>query len=122
MLYSIDSKQPFIYKERKPFEQATAYCGINKYGKFFVWKTKDCIITTDKYVPATKEQRNTLFAKMKEAGYEWDAEKKELKKVEQYHCTGVCEPKEATGVLKQLIDEQKPVWREEDEVGFDDAM
>ena len=29
--------------------------------------------------PATKEQRDTLFAKMKEAGYEWDAEKKELK-------------------------------------------
>ena len=31
-------------------------------------------------VPATKEQRDLLFAKMKEAGYEWDADKKELKK------------------------------------------
>ena len=31
--------------------------------------------------PATKEQRDLLFAKMKEAGYEWDAEKKELKKI-----------------------------------------
>ena len=31
--------------------------------------------------PATKEQRDLLFKKMKEAGYEWDAEKKELKKV-----------------------------------------
>ena len=30
--------------------------------------------------PATKEQRDLLFAKMKEAGYEWDADKKELKK------------------------------------------
>lgn len=29
--------------------------------------------------PATKEQRDTLFQKMKEAGYEWNAEKKELK-------------------------------------------
>jgi hypothetical protein len=29
--------------------------------------------------PATKEQRDMLFQKMKEAGYEWDAEKKELK-------------------------------------------
>ena len=29
--------------------------------------------------PATKEQRDLLFQKMKEAGYEWDAEKKELK-------------------------------------------
>ena len=29
--------------------------------------------------PATKEQCDLLFQKMKEAGYEWDAEKKELK-------------------------------------------
>ena len=35
------------------------------------------------YSPATKEQRNLLFQKMKEAGYEWDAGKKELKKIEQ---------------------------------------
>ena len=33
--------------------------------------------------PATKEQRDQLFSKMKEAGYEWDADKKELKKIEQ---------------------------------------
>ena len=31
--------------------------------------------------PATKEQRDLLFQKMKEAGYEWDIEKKELKKI-----------------------------------------
>ena len=30
--------------------------------------------------PATKEQRDLLFQKIKEAGYEWDADKKELKK------------------------------------------
>ena len=82
MLYSLDSKQPFIFKHRKPNEQAEVYCGINIYGKFFVENTKDCIITTDKYIPATKEQRDTLFAKMREAGYKWDAEKKELKKIE----------------------------------------
>jgi hypothetical protein len=33
--------------------------------------------------PATKEQRDLLFNKMKEAGYEWNAKKKELKKIEQ---------------------------------------
>lgn len=31
--------------------------------------------------PATKEQRDFLFQKMKEEGYEWDEENKELKKV-----------------------------------------
>ena len=34
------------------------------------------------YCPATKEQRDTLFAEMKEVGYEWDAEKKQLRKIE----------------------------------------
>ena len=33
--------------------------------------------------PAPKEQRDLLFKKMKEAGYEWNAEKKEMKKVER---------------------------------------
>lgn len=30
------------------------------------------------FYPATKEQRELLFTKMKESGYEWDAKKKEL--------------------------------------------
>jgi hypothetical protein len=34
----------------------------------------------DAIIPATKEQRDILFSKMKEAGYEWNAKKKELKK------------------------------------------
>ena len=32
--------------------------------------------------PVTKEQCDLLFQKMKESGYEWDAEKKELKKID----------------------------------------
>ena len=46
------------------------------HNNFKLWDISDAIIT-----PATKEQRDTLFAKMKEAGYEWDTTKKELKKV-----------------------------------------
>ena len=34
--------------------------------------------------PATKEQRELLFQKMKEEGYEWDTDKKELKKIEPF--------------------------------------
>lgn len=30
--------------------------------------------------PATKEQRDTFMKAMNDAGYEWDSEKKELKK------------------------------------------
>ncbi len=35
--------------------------------------------------PATKEQRNLLFAKMREAGYQWDADKKELRKIKPHY-------------------------------------
>lgn len=34
-------------------------------------------------IPATKEQRDTLMEAMHDEWYEWDAEKKELKKIEQ---------------------------------------
>ncbi len=34
-------------------------------------------------IPATKEQRDILFAKIKEAKYEWDAKNKQLKKIKQ---------------------------------------
>lgn len=33
--------------------------------------------------PATKEQRDLLFKEIHDAGYEWDTDKKELKKIEQ---------------------------------------
>jgi len=35
--------------------------------------------------PATKEQRDLLFAEMKEAGYKWDADKKELRKIQPHY-------------------------------------
>ena len=41
-----------------------------------------CYISVEDLNPATKEQRDLLFQKMKEAGYEWDAEKKELNTIE----------------------------------------
>ena len=55
-----------------------SYCGINTLGNFkmgvehhWTWK---------KVYPATKEQRDALMKAMNDAGYEWDTEKKELKK------------------------------------------
>ncbi len=39
-------------------------------------------INPSNYVPATKEQRTKLFEAMREAGYVWDAEKKELMKID----------------------------------------
>ena len=58
---------------------------INKYGSYnnFGFEGEHYLVLNDGYaIPATKEQRELLFQKMKEAGYEWDTEKKELKKIE----------------------------------------
>ena len=57
------------------------------------------------FAPATKEQRDLLFQKMHEAGYEWDAENKQLKKISQRMISA--EAKEAMYA--------KPAWSEEDE-------
>lgn len=63
---------------------------VAKYGMCFVaycFVDWDGIFRVSEYMgsrnihPATKEQRDALFAKMKDEGYEWDAEKKELKKI-----------------------------------------
>jgi hypothetical protein len=57
------------------------HCSTHNDGSFIA---DSYDLLTDKYFsevhPATKKQRDTLFARMKEAGYEWDADKKELKK------------------------------------------
>ena len=56
------------------------------------------------YVPATKEQRDLLFQKMKEAGYEWDAKKKELKKIEQKPTCGGDDEKLINNVIELIND------------------
>lgn len=72
------------------------YCGINNWTEY--WFEVGGISPIG-YLPATKEQRELLFQKMKKAGYEWDAEKKELKKIES-----------------------NPAWSEEDERNLKSIM
>ena len=76
-----------IYKERG-LDFFNSYCFIGFDGKFYKGEDGHAI---EGIHPATKEQCDLLFQKIKEKGYEWDAEKKELKKIEQ-----------------------KPAWSEED--------
>ena len=56
-----------------------AYYGLTRYR--FESYDRRLPFTHDNVHPATKEQHDLLFAKVKEAGYEWDAEKKELTKI-----------------------------------------
>lgn len=54
--------------------------------------------------PANKEQRDLLFQKMKEAGYEWDAEKLELKKIEKKPAWGEKDDKKLNYLIVLLQD------------------
>lgn len=58
------------------------YCWYNGHTNNFHSKEVIDILmtTTNKIYPATKEQRDTLMKAMNDAGYEWDVEKKELRK------------------------------------------
>lgn len=80
------SEQIFIFKEIKDREyvkNAVEYycrCMDNEFAS----NERGFMEQSDDYfTPATKEQRDTLMKAMKDAGYEWNAEKKELKKIEQ---------------------------------------
>lgn len=62
-------------------------------------------LDTIKPHPATKEQRDLLFTKMKEAGYEWDSEKKEVKLLIT----------NGGDFFESENREQKPAWSEDNE-------
>ena len=67
---------------------ATGYCclSVSADNMEFGMQGPDCVeVNTVK--PATKIQRDLLFRKIKEAGYEWNDDKKELKKIEQKYAT-----------------------------------
>ena len=63
-------------------ETVSFYCLMKKSDEHFSfgdYKIQDEILNS---TPSTKEERDLLFSKMKEAGYEWDDEKKRVKKIE----------------------------------------
>ena len=73
-----------IFKKYIGQEKCICYCSISEDKDFEIpiKNGEDNVYGCIDATPATKEQRDLLFQKMKEAGYEWDAEKKELKKIE----------------------------------------
>ena len=82
---------PCLFKSINEGNGMFVYCGINGSGNFATKADGEDNIWDDEpenYCPAAKEQRDTLFEKMKEAGYEWDAGKKELKKIEDDEYNG----------------------------------
>jgi hypothetical protein len=94
----------FIFKEIRNDGKILCYCDYDSEDHFCLGEYHTCCWTSSKYVmPATKEQRDLLFAKMKEADYEWDEEKKELKKLEKQN-------------------EQKLIWDKFDDLMLKDVL
>ena len=99
----------FIIERMKPNGTAIVHCCLFDDGDFDLGSTLS--FDVDSTYPATKEQRDFLFSKIKEAGYEWDAEKKELKKIEQKP-TYMVKPKfkvgdwivDKSGLVQQVLD------------------
>ena len=97
--------QPFIYNGKYNTVWVGAYCGMNCVGDSFNLAQEKCYWTGRKGVkPASKKQRIHLFQKIKEAGYEWNAEKKELKLLISNG-----------GDFESNNSKQKPTWSDEDE-------
>lgn len=80
---STASNEVFIFKGLTIEGYIECYCSYDSEDKYCEGKYHFIGKPTFKTHPATKEQRDLLFKKMKEAGYEWDAKKKELNKIEQ---------------------------------------
>lgn len=74
---------PFIFHNLNEELNPRSYCGVNTLRHF---QDNDenggSWCNSDGVRPATKEQRDLLFQKMKEAGYEWSEETHQLKKIE----------------------------------------
>ena len=109
-----------IFKTLINDETFSSYCFMDKT-KWFCETGSECHTLKEEFIkayngkihPATKEQRDTLFAKMKEAGYEWDAEKKKLEKIEdKKHLLSDFFKAEYE---RRKADAQKSAWSEEDE-------
>lgn len=67
------SNQPFIYNGKMDAQTIGSHGGVLSDGTAFACGFDDCNWTDIRFIhPATKEQRDLLFSKMKEAGYKLD--------------------------------------------------
>ena len=90
---SLPSPFIVIFKKKDSVNTFSSHCFIGFDGKFYEGEDEHY---SENLHPATKEQRDQLAKAISDAGYTFDFDKKELKKIED-----------------------KPEWSEEDEAHFD---
>ena len=99
--HNVVKDQDFIHTYCSLYNESSLIVSNSMYYNTFVYNIH----------PATKEQRELLFEKMREAGYELDAEKKELKKIEV-----VSKESEDERIRKELIEQVAYIIPNDDEV------
>ena len=141
------NEEILLFKSYSVQGRISLYCWYNGHtNNFHSKEVVDTLMTTrNKVCPATKEQRDLLFQKMHEAGYEWDAENKELNKFDDeeyngedygidslYHAQrilektlgkvngyqtddGILSHQCAITAVKKLYEQKPTEWSEEDE-------
>ena len=96
------------------------HCAVLHDGTF---EPREFHVDPEEFFPATKEQRETLMKAMTDAGYTFDFEKKELKKIEY-------EPEnykqqvmsEITNLVKDYIIQKPVAWSEDDKAMLDKVI
>lgn len=89
-----------IFQKNDDFDWSS-YCSLGPNGGFRCFAIEHEL---DGSHPATKEQRDLLFKKIEEAGYQWDAKKKELKLLISNG-----------GDFESNNSKQKPTWSDQDD-------
>ena len=98
------------------------YCYYNiMYPHFNPGIEKGCLAPNDEDVkPATKEQQDTLFAKMKESGYELDGNTKKLMEIEQKQVIDYPDslPKDNWEFIHEFVEKFGRMPKDEDELNI----
>jgi len=112
-----DGNTIFIFKDLLSDCSVMSYCDYDtNSGESDAFCPLSMNLVCSKITPATKEQRDLLFQKMKEAGYEWD-KKNGLKKIEHNSAEEYSFNIESK-LFHQLTQAQQVLWRKEIEQAY----
>ena len=137
IFYKLNAEGTFnshCYIQAGPHGKFCPPSGENIFGK----RNVDGHLSND-VVPATKEQCDLLFQKMKEAGYEWDSESRELRKIDRKELTDFQERLRGiliesngkyddntvirlSGQVLELVGQKHTEWSKEDEAHIDSLL
>ena len=96
----------FIFKEilqRGTIQKVICYCDYDSEDGFCLGENHTCCWTDSKILhPATKTQRDILFVKMKEEGYEWIAKTKTLNKLLKFNVGDKIKSKDSEQIINTI--------------------